>query len=131
MVLRCGAADSSFSERSLTPEIHIAGTQDARILTGRFRWCGREDSNFHGLPHSDLNAARLPIPPRPHVTKEPVLAGPAHVANRFGAHKYANQGNVHKNEDATRTPCKTGPFARHGPYVRTRKMPEQARSMIE
>ena len=25
--------------------------------------------NFHGLPHSDLNAARLPIPPRPHVTK--------------------------------------------------------------
>src|SRR3954454_10349098 len=30
-------------------------------------WCGREDSNFHGLPHSDLNAARLPIPPRPHV----------------------------------------------------------------
>src|SRR5690606_7435961 len=29
-------------------------------------WCGREDSNFHGLPHSDLNAARLPIPPRPH-----------------------------------------------------------------
>ena len=29
-------------------------------------WCGREDSNFHGLiAHSDLNAARLPIPPRP------------------------------------------------------------------
>ena len=24
-------------------------------------WCGREDSNFHGLPHSDLNAARLPF----------------------------------------------------------------------
>ena len=31
------------------------------------KWCGREDSNFHGLlTHSDLNAARLPIPPRPH-----------------------------------------------------------------
>src|SRR5690606_22123445 len=29
-------------------------------------WCGEEDSNFHGLPHSDLNAARLPIPPPPH-----------------------------------------------------------------
>ena len=30
------------------------------------RWCGREDSNFHGLlTHSDLNAARLPIPPQP------------------------------------------------------------------
>ena len=32
---------------------------------GEAGWCGREDSNFHGLPHSDLNAARLPIPPRP------------------------------------------------------------------
>ena len=32
-------------------------------------WCGREDSNFHGFPHSDLNAARLPIPPRPHVVE--------------------------------------------------------------
>jgi hypothetical protein len=32
-------------------------------------WCGREDSNFHELPHSDLNAARLPIPPRPHAPK--------------------------------------------------------------
>ena len=29
-------------------------------------WCGREDSNLHGLLHSDLNAARLPVPPRPH-----------------------------------------------------------------
>lgn len=38
------------------------------------RWCGREDSNFHGLPHSDLNAARLPIPPRPHVVKQNILA---------------------------------------------------------
>jgi hypothetical protein len=46
---------------------------DRNCLTGKkkpaeagFFWCGREDSNFHGLPHSDLNAARLPIPPRPH-----------------------------------------------------------------
>ena len=37
------------------------------MLSSR-KWCGREDSNFHGLPHSDLNAARLPIPPRPHIT---------------------------------------------------------------
>src|ERR1700748_3346119 len=35
-------------------------------------WCGREDSNFHGLPHSDLNAARLPIPPRPPVVRRGV-----------------------------------------------------------
>ena len=31
----------------------------------RFFWCDRKESNFHGSPHSDLNAARLPIPPRP------------------------------------------------------------------
>ena len=55
------------------------------------RWCGREDSNFHGLPHSDLNAARLPIPPRPHVTKGPDRAGPAHVANRSCPHKGAER----------------------------------------
>src|SRR5216110_2861484 len=35
------------------------------------RWCGREDSNFHALRHSDLNAARLPIPPRPHIMVGP------------------------------------------------------------
>ena len=34
------------------------------------KWCGREDSNLHGLLHSDLNAARLPVPPRPHVLFE-------------------------------------------------------------
>jgi hypothetical protein len=26
-------------------------------------WCRGEDSNLHGLPHLDLNQARLPIPP--------------------------------------------------------------------
>ena len=31
------------------------------------KWCGQEDSNFHGLPHNDLNVARLPIPPWPRV----------------------------------------------------------------
>ena len=29
------------------------------------RWCGRKGSNLHGLPHWNLNPARLPIPPRP------------------------------------------------------------------
>ena len=28
------------------------------------RWCSREDSNFHGLPHTVLSRTRLPIPPR-------------------------------------------------------------------
>src|SRR5579859_6835926 len=38
-------------------------------ILNKLHWCGREDSNFHGLPHSDLNAARLPIPPRPRVVR--------------------------------------------------------------
>ena len=33
---------------------------------GHGRRCGRQDSNLHGLPHGNLNPARLPIPPRPH-----------------------------------------------------------------
>ena len=28
-------------------------------------WCGRRDSNSHGLRHWNLNPARLPIPPLP------------------------------------------------------------------
>ena len=32
-------------------------------------WCGRKDLNLHGLPHQNLNLARLPIPPRPPVVK--------------------------------------------------------------
>lgn len=28
-------------------------------------WCGREDSNLHGLPRYPLKVVRLPIPPRP------------------------------------------------------------------
>src|SRR5437762_10544293 len=49
------------------------------------KWCGREDSNLHGLPHSDLNAARLPVPPRPHGALAGEPAG-GHVAN--GARRY-------------------------------------------
>ena len=32
-------------------------------------WCGREDSNLHGLPRYHLKVVRLPIPPRPHVSE--------------------------------------------------------------
>ncbi len=53
---------------------------DLQLMTGCF-WCGREDSNFHGLPHSDLNAARLPIPPRPHVVE--AVTGAPHVPNHL------------------------------------------------
>src|SRR5690606_6332974 len=45
---------------------HRSGDYSSSLV---WPWCGREDSNFHGLPHSDLNAARLPIPPRPHAVE--------------------------------------------------------------
>ena len=48
---------------------HDHPIQILRSPQGEAGWCGREDSNFHGLPHSDLNAARLPIPPRPLVVR--------------------------------------------------------------
>ena len=52
-------ADQYRALEEISPAGGLAGPR------GSVRWCGREDSNFHGLPHSDLNAARLPIPPRP------------------------------------------------------------------
>lgn len=30
------------------------------------KWCRREESNLHGVTHTDLNRARLPVPPRRH-----------------------------------------------------------------
>lgn len=33
-------------------------------LVKRDCWCGREDSNLHGLPHTVLSRTRLPVPPR-------------------------------------------------------------------
>lgn len=30
------------------------------------QWCPEEDSNLHALRHTDLNRARLPIPPSGH-----------------------------------------------------------------
>jgi len=40
--------------------------EGANLVRSKTVWCGREDSNFHGiLSHNDLNVARLPIPPRP------------------------------------------------------------------
>ncbi len=32
-----------------------------------FNWCPEEDSNLHTLRHTDLNRARLPIPPPGHL----------------------------------------------------------------
>src|SRR5215475_6784228 len=64
----------------LSPPGRGAKMQRARAVAGRAlsSWCGREDSNFHGLPHSDLNAARLPVPPRPHACN----SAPPGIPNR-------------------------------------------------
>ena len=39
----------------------------SRILKSTLKWCGRRDSNSYTLRHRNLNPARLPIPPRPHI----------------------------------------------------------------
>jgi hypothetical protein len=44
--------------------VHIVPALPRRTDFGE--WCGREESNLHEQAHSDLNAARLPFPPRPH-----------------------------------------------------------------
>src|SRR3954471_3302730 len=37
-------------------------------ITAPVEWCPRRDSNPHTSRHMDLNHARLPIPPRGHLT---------------------------------------------------------------
>ena len=62
-----------------------AGSAGVRQGNGRgllVRWCGRRDSNPHGLSHVVLNHARLPIPPRPRVSGAPVRL---RAAPAFGA----------------------------------------------
>ena len=64
-------------------------------LFGETRWCGGEDSNFHGLPHSDLNAARLPIPPPPRQGERrrgPSPQGGLHVTPRW--HDLKGSGRI-------------------------------------
>lgn len=78
-------------------------------------WCGREDSNFHGLPHSDLNAARLPIPPRPHVAGGRFVTGNGHVANRFSGDKQLLEKEA-KKDAHTHLQAETGPERPLSPY---------------
>jgi hypothetical protein len=39
------------------------GEKKARLREPIYIWCPKEDSNLHTLRHTDLNRARLPIPP--------------------------------------------------------------------
>ena len=61
------AADPAAPATTTTPEPETPAPRRGHftVIHGMI-WCGREDSNFHILRYSDLNAARLPIPPRPH-----------------------------------------------------------------
>ena len=43
------------------------------------RWCPEEDSNLHASRHTDLNRARLPIPPSGLVRAH--VSGPVHAVN--------------------------------------------------
>ena len=52
-------------------------------------WCPGEDSNLHALRHTDLNRARLPIPP-PGQVRRSVYAGCPVLSMRFRADLQAN-----------------------------------------
>ena len=59
-------------------------------------WCERRDSNSHGLPHWNLNPARLPIPPLSHV-----MLFPAYDSSVFaGGYPKSSKTGVN---DGTRT----------------------------
>ena len=57
---------SCFAPRRESPGMSGTVSESAtkgRALRQRERWCERRDSNSHGLPHWNLNPARLPVPP--------------------------------------------------------------------
>ena len=73
-----GIRDCRDRKQALIPKMILAGAVGFEPTNVGFRirclnrtwrypskWCGRRDSNSHGSHHSDLNAARLPISPRP------------------------------------------------------------------
>ena len=49
---------------SRTPRIGRPFTHMVKSIGEQY---GRQESNLHGFPHWNLNPARLPIPPRPHL----------------------------------------------------------------
>src|SRR5512134_3972515 len=83
-------------------------------------WCERRDSNSHGLPHRNLNPARLPIPPLSHL--EP--AGNAKPA-LFPAGKYSLRVAVSR---AAASPPPAGPAgAQEGEQARHNEGREHGR----
>jgi hypothetical protein len=49
---------------SLVPVNQLVVKHEEKLCDNAF-WCGRSDSNRHSLRSGNLNAVRLPVPPRP------------------------------------------------------------------
>ncbi len=74
--LAAGLYKSYYPDATTTPRADPA--QNARSPPLLFqRWCSREDSNLHGLPHTVLSRARLPIPPHEHFLRGEILVSTA------------------------------------------------------
>jgi hypothetical protein len=62
------------------PRLFEAGPAPGDLKILRAVWCGREDSNLHGLPRQHLKLVRLPIPPRPQLERMPAARPDIEVA---------------------------------------------------
>src|SRR5690606_8767941 len=72
--------------------------KENRCMSQTLIWCERRDSNSHGLPHWNLNPARLPVPPLSHFRPQPEKGGDfaigEHYRQLIDAHLLAQSGNA-------------------------------------
>ncbi len=85
--LRNGAAERA-PFRCAAANLQACNAQ-AEAIAERWRfsarkrsWCGRRDLNPHDLRHWNLNPARLPVPPRPHIILTPQGPLPLRLAGK-------------------------------------------------
>ena len=75
-------------------------------------WCGRKDSNLHGVTHWNLNPARLPVPPRPHMQLESraerLVAQIMLADRRQGGRRKRGGGCIRSRLPAARSPASAG-----------------------
>src|SRR5687768_4336939 len=79
---------------------------------GPSRECGRLESNQHELPHTDLNRARLPIPPRPRRTSVIVDTPPAlsRITERARRSRLRGPTTLEPPHPSSREAAKRRPF---------------------
>ena len=81
-------------------------------------WCGRRDSNPHILRYWNLNPARLPVPPRPHLGTADRGASIPRASARQAARATAAAANrwwrERKATNGYRTPRRSPPAAEPG-----------------